>query len=159
MIFSLHFVLWLTLMKHQSVTLRQNIDTHLMFSCELFSFTLGHKLFKWIISKPTVFTYFVCIWLFGRARSSKCTLLVSFRAHHAGTHTHTHTFQPGEQCLSCGLYIQRFIIKHIQQFRNCKDSILQQSPVELILTLSFGQGGTFAHRCEGKEVVVEETRL
>ncbi len=31
--------------------------------------------------------------------------------------------------------------------------------IDLILTLSFGQGGTNARRCEGKEVVLEETRL
>jgi len=31
--------------------------------------------------------------------------------------------------------------------------------IDLILTLSFGQGGTNAHRCEGKEAVLEETRL
>ncbi len=43
------------------------------------------------------------------------------------THTHTHTLQPEEQRLSCGLYFQRFIIKHVQQFSNCKDGILQQS--------------------------------
>ncbi len=49
----------------------------------------------------------------------------------AQTHTHaranTHTLQPEEQHLSCGLYFQRFIIKHVQQFSNCKDCILQQS--------------------------------
>ncbi len=38
-----------------------------------------------------------------------------------------HTLQPEEQRLSCGLYFQRFIIKHVQQFSNCKDGILQQS--------------------------------
>ncbi len=31
--------------------------------------------------------------------------------------------------------------------------------IDLILTLSFGQGGTNARRCEGKEVVLEERRL
>ncbi len=122
MIFSLRFVLWLTLMKHQFVTLRQNIDTHRIFST-LFLITLRQTVFKWIISKLAVFTYFVCIWSFGRARSSKCTLLVSFRARRAGTHTH---FSLGNS-ISCGFYIQCFIIKHVQQFSNCKDGILQQS--------------------------------
>ncbi len=76
-----------------------------------FSFTLRHKtVFKWILSKPDVFTCFVCIWSFGRVWSSKYTLPVSFRARRAGTHT-----SPGEQCLSCGLYFQHFIIKHVQQ--------------------------------------------
>ncbi len=79
--------------------------------------------FKWILSKPAVCTYFVCIWSFGRSRSSKCTLLVSFRERCCAG-AHTRTFQPGEQRL---LYIQRFIIKHVQQFSNCKDGILQQS--------------------------------
>ncbi len=45
----------------------------------------------------------------------------------ANTHTHAHTLQPEEQRLSCGLYFQHFIIKHVQQFSNCKDGILQQS--------------------------------
>ncbi len=52
------------------------------------------------------------------------------RAHthtHARKHTHAHTLQPEEQRLSCGLYFQHFIIKHVQQFSNCKDGILQQS--------------------------------
>ncbi len=31
--------------------------------------------------------------------------------------------------------------------------------IDLILTLRFGQGGTDARCCEGKEVVLEETRL
>ncbi len=31
--------------------------------------------------------------------------------------------------------------------------------IDLILTFSFGQGGTNARRCEEKEVVLEETRL
>ncbi len=129
MILSLYFVLWLTLKKLQSAT--ETKYWHTIFS-QLVSFTLRYKLcFKWILSKPCVFTCFVCIWSFGRARSSKCILLVCFGARRAGTHTHTHThahtLQPEEQRLSCGLYFQRFIIKHVQQFSNCKDGILQQS--------------------------------
>ncbi len=56
------------------------------------------------------------------------------------THTQTHThFSLGTASLVlCGLYFQRFIIKHVPQFSNSKDSILQQSPIELILTLSLG---------------------
>ncbi len=99
-----------------------------------------------------MFYVYLIVWT---RQNSKCTLLVSFRARR----THTHTLQPGEQHLSCGLYFQRFIIKHVQQFSHCKDGILQQSTNDLILTLSFGQGGTNARRCEGKEVALEETRL
>ncbi len=51
--------------------------------------------------------------------------------------THTHTFQPGEQRLSRGLYFLRFISKHVPQYSNSKDGILQQSPM-MILALSFG---------------------
>ncbi len=35
----------------------------------------------------------------------------------------------------------------------------RQTIDDLILMLSFGQGGTNARRCEGKEVVLEETQL
>ncbi len=63
------------------------------------------------------------------ASEAQCNLLVCFGARRARAHTHTHahTLQPEEQRLSCGLYFQRFIIKHVQQFSNCKDRILQQS--------------------------------
>ncbi len=56
--------------------------------------------FKWIISKPAVFTYFVCISSFGRARSSKCNLLVCFGARRARAHTH---FSLGNSisCVDC----------------------------------------------------------
>ncbi len=70
---------------------------------------------------------------YGCARSSKC-----FGALHA----HTHTLQPGEQRLSCGLCVQRL-------FNNSKDGILQQSPIELILTLSLGFREE--RMCEGKK--------
>ncbi len=119
--------------------------------------------FKWIISKPAVFTYFVCISSFGRARSSKCSLLclsVLERAMQAHTHTHTHTHIHGEQHLLCGLYFQHFIIKHVEPFSNCKDCILQQSTNDwLILTLRFGQGGRNAHRCEGKEFMLRNAAI
>ncbi len=137
------------------------------------SFTLRYKLcFKCILSKPSVFTYCVCIWSFGRARSSECTLLVCFGARRARTHTHTHTranththththtLQPEEQHLSCGLYFQHFIIKHVQQFSNCKDGILQQSTDDWSDSdVKFWSGRKNARRCEEKEVVLEETRL
>ncbi len=65
------------------------------------------------------------------------------------THTHTHTLQPGEQRFSCGLGFQRLFIKHVPQFSNSKDGILQQSPIELILTLSLGFREE--RMCEGKK--------
>ncbi len=158
MILSLYFVLWLTLKKLQSVT--KTKYWHTIFS-QLFSFTLRYKLcFKWILSKPSVFTYCVCIWSFGRAEAQSVICLSVLERAYTHTHTHTHTLQPGEQRLSCGLYFQRFIIKHVQQFTNCKDSILQQSTDGWSDSdVIFVQGGTNARSCEEKEVVLEETRL
>ncbi len=95
---------------------------------------------EYSLSRP--FLHFVCIWSFRHTRSSKCNLLVCFGALRRGARTHTHiytharTLQPGEQRLSSGLCFQHFIIKHVPQFSNSKDAILQQSPIELILTLS-----------------------
>ncbi len=118
---------------------------------------LRRTVFKWILSKLAILTYFVCIWSFRHAQSwpfwhilcvfdrfdmpkaqSIICLSVLEYSKQACTCAHTHTqLQPGEQRLSCGLCFQRFIIKHVQQFSNSKDSILQQSPIELILTLRF----------------------
>ncbi len=150
------FVLWLTLMKHQSVT--KTKYWHTIFS-QLFSFTWRYKLcFKWILSKPSVFTCFVS---FGRARSSKCTLLVCFRARRARTHVHTHTHfslrnsVSRVDCTSNVLLsnMSRNLVTVKTAFYNNRQTI------DLILTLRFGQGGTNARRCEEKEVVLEETRL
>ncbi len=43
---------------------------------------------------------------------------------HARTHTHTLIFQPRKQRLLCGLYFQRFIIKHVPQFSNSKETTI-----------------------------------
>ncbi len=90
-------------------------------------------MFKLIFSKPAILTYFVCILSTMDAPEAQSVLV---RSTH--THTHTHTLQPGEQHLSCGLCFQCLFIKHVPQFSNSKDGILQQSPIELILTLSLG---------------------
>ncbi len=99
--------------------------------------------------------------VFGRARSSERTLLVSFGARRARAHTHTHT---------------HFILRNSVSRVDCTFNVLlsnmssnlvtvktafynNRQTIGLILTLSFGQGGTNARRCEGKDVVLEETRL
>ncbi len=136
MILSSYFVLWLTLKKHQSVT--ETKYWHTIFS-RLFSFTLRYKLCLSEYSPSRPFLHIVCV--FDRldapeAQSVLCLSVLERAAHtrahtharkHTHTRTHTHTIQPEEQRLSCGLYFQRFIIKHVQQFSNCKDGILQQS--------------------------------
>ncbi len=80
------------------------------------------------------------------SRVSGSTLLSTMDAPEAQSvlvrSTHTHTLQPGEQRLSCGLCVQRL-------FNNSKDGILQQSPIELILTLSLGFREE--RMCEGKK--------
>ncbi len=126
MILSLYFVLWLTLKKLQSVT--ETKYWHTIFS-QLFSFTLRYKLCLSEYSPSRPFLHIVCVFdrLDAPEAQSVLRLSVLERAAHARTRTHTHTLQPGEQRLSCGLYFQRFIIKHVQQFSNCKDGILQQS--------------------------------
>ncbi len=163
MILSLYFVLWLTLKKLQSVN--KTKYWHTIFS-QLFSFTWRYKLcFKWILSKPSVFTCFVCIWSFGRARSSKCILLVSFRARRARTHTHTHTH--ARTHFSLRKSVSREDCTFNVLLSNMSSNLVtvktafynNRQTIDLILTLSFGQGGTNAHRCEEKEVVLEETRL
>ncbi len=140
MILSLYFVLWLTLKKLQSVT--ETKYWHTIFS-QLFSFTLRYKLCLSEYSPSRPFLHALCVFdrLDAPEAQSVLCLSVLERAAHAHTHTHTHThtharanththahtLQPEEQRLSCGLYFQRFIIKHVQQFSNCKDGILQQS--------------------------------
>ncbi len=127
MILSLYFVLWLTLMKHQSVT--KTKYWHTIFS-QLFSFTLRYKLCLSEYSPSHPFLHIVCVFDAPEGQSVLCLSVLERAAHaHTYTHTHihTHTLQPEEQHLSCGLYFQRFIIKHVQQFSNCKDGILQQS--------------------------------
>ncbi len=175
MILSLYFVLWLTLKKLQSVT--ETKYWHTIFS-QLFSFTWRYKLcFKWILSKPSVFTCFVCIWSFGRARSSKCILLVSFRARRARTHTHTHTHARAHTHTHTHTHARtHFSLRKSVSRVDCIFNVLlsnmssnlvtvktafynNRQTIDLILTLSFGQGGTNARRCEEKEVVLEETRL
>ncbi len=117
-------------MKHQSVT--KTKYWHTIFS-QLFSFTLRYKLCLSEYSPSRPFLHALCVFdrLDASEAQSVLRLSVLERAAHAHTrarkHTHTHTLQPEEQRLSCGLYFQRFIIKHVQQFSNCNDGILQQS--------------------------------
>ncbi len=117
-------------MKHQSVT--KTKYWHTIFS-QLFSFTLRHKLSLSEYSPSRPFLHALCVFdrLDASEAQSVLCLSVLERAAQALTrarkHTHTHTLQPGEKRLSCGLYFQHFIIKHVQQFSNCNDGILQQS--------------------------------
>ncbi len=82
------------------VTLRQNIDTHRIFS-QLFSFTLRHELCLSEYSPSRPFLHISCVFNRLDAPESQSVLCLSVlertahthtRAHtHARTHTHTHT--------------------------------------------------------------------
>ncbi len=150
MILSLYFVLWLTLKKLQSVT--ETKYGHTIFS-QLFSFTLRYKL---CLSEYSVFTCFVCIWSFGRVWSSECTLLVCFGAR---TRTHTH-FSLGNSVSRVDCTFNVLLSNMSSNLVTVKTAFYNNwQTIDLILMLSFGQGGTNARRCEGKEVVLEKTRL
>ncbi len=151
------FVLWLTLKKLQSVT--KTKYWHTIFS-QLFSFTLRYKLcFKWILSKPSVFTYCVYLIVWTR-RSSKCTLLVCFGARRARAHTHTHTHFSLRNSFSRVDCTFNVLLSNMSNLVTVKTAFYNnRQTIDLILTLSFGQGGTNARCCEEKEVVLEKTRL
>ncbi len=121
MILSFSFVLWLTLKKLQSVT--ETKYWHTIFS-QLFSFTWRYKLCLSEYSPSQPFLHILCVFHLLNAPNAQSVLCLSVLER---AYTHTHTLQPGEQRLSCGLFFQHFIIKHVQLFSNCKDSILQQS--------------------------------
>ncbi len=83
-------------------------------------YTDSYQIFHcvWMKGCSSAFLHIVCVF----DQSVLCLSALQLAAQ-----AHTHTLQPGEQRLSCGLYFQRFILKHVQQFSNCKDGILQQS--------------------------------
>ncbi len=162
MIFSLHFVLWLTLMKHQSVTKTKN--WHTIFS-QLFSFTLRYKLCLSEYSPSRPFLHVLCVFdrLDATEAQSVIFLSVLERAAQAHTHVHanTHTHFSLENSVSRADCTFNILLSNMSSnLVTVKTAFYNnRQTIDLILTLSFGQGGTNARRCEGKEVVLEETRL
>ncbi len=80
---------------------------------------------------------------------------------HARKHTHTHTH------FSLRNSVSRVDCTSNISLSNMSSNLVtvktafynNRQTIDLILTLSFGQGGTNARRCEEKQVVLEETRL
>ncbi len=80
---------------------------------------------------------------------------------HTHTHTHTHTH------FSLRNSVSRVDCTSNISLSNMSSNLVtvktafynNRQTIDLILMLSFGQGGTNARRCEEKEVVLEETRL
>ncbi len=99
------------------------------------------------------------------AQSVLC-LPVLERAAHAHTHTHTHT-HARTHTSAWGTASLVWIVLFNVLLSNMSSNLVtvkmafynNRQTIDLILTLSFGQGGTNARRCEEKEVVLEETRL
>ncbi len=139
-------------MKHQSVT--KTKYWHTIFS-QLFSFTLRHKLCLCEDSPSRPFLHILCVFDRLDASEAQCTLLVSFTARRTHARKHTH--------ISLGNSISRVDCTFNILLSNMSSNLVtvkmafynNRQTIDLILTLSFGQGGTNAHRCEGKEVVLE----
>ncbi len=161
MIFSLHFVLWLTLMKHQSVT--KTKYWHTIFS-QLFSFTSRYKLCLSEYSPSRSFLHALCVFdrLDASEAQSVLCLSVLERAAHARAHTRANTHTSAwETAFLVQIVLSTFY------YQTCPANLVtvktafynNRQTIDLILTLSFGQRNEFLRRCEGKESVLEETRL
>ncbi len=80
---------------------------------------------------------------------------------HTRAHTHTHThFIVGNSVSRADCTFNVLLSNMSSNLLTVKTAFYNnRQTIDLILTLSFGQGGTNAHRGEGKEVVLEETWL
>ncbi len=131
-----------------------------MFS-QLFSFTLRHKLCLSEYSPSRTFLHALCV--FDRLDTSEAQsvlcLSVLERTVQAHIHTHTH-FSLGNSVFRVDCTFNVLLSNMSSNLVTVKTSFYNnRQTIDLILTLSFGQGGTNVRRCEGKEVVLEETRL
>ncbi len=102
-------------------------------------------------TRPKLKVYFACLfWSAPRRHTHTHT--------HTGAQTHTHTHFSLRNSISCVDCTFNVLLSNMSSnlvtvktaFHNNRQTI------DLILTLSFGQGGTNARRCEGKEVVLEK---
>ncbi len=131
-----HYVLWLTLMVQAAVCHFKTIYWH---ASEFLPTVLAHWRHKQCLSeysRSRPFGHILCV--FDRLDAPEAHSVICLSVLERAAQAHTHTFQPGEQRLSRGLYFLHFISKHVP-FSNSKDGILQQSPM-MILTLSLGLG-------------------
>ncbi len=78
---------------------------------------------------------------------------------HARTHTHTH-LSPRNSVSRADCTFNILLSNMSSNLVTVKTAFYNhRQTIDLILKLSFGQGGTNARRCEEKEVVLEETQL
>ncbi len=80
---------------------------------------------------------------------------------HAHLHTHTHTHLSPRNSVSRADCTFNILLSNMSSnLVTVKTAFYNhRQTIDLILTLSFGRGGTNARRCEEKEVVLEETQL
>ncbi len=154
MILSLYFVLWLSLKKLQSVT--KTKYWHPIFS-QLFSFTLRHKLCLSEYSPSRPFLHALCVFDRLDAPEAQSVLCLSVLERAARTRTHF-SLRNSVSRVDCTFNVllsnvsSNLVIVKMAFYNN-------RQTIDLILKLSFGQGGSNARRCEEKEVVLEESRL
>ncbi len=126
----------------------------------MFSFTLRYKLYLSEYSSSRLFfLHVLCVFDRLDAPKLKSVLCLSVleRAAHAHTHARTHT---GNSVSRVDCTFNVLLSNMSSNLATVKTAFYNnRQMIDLILTLSFGQGGTNARRCEGKDVVLEETRL
>ncbi len=95
-----------------------------------------------------------------KLKSVLCLSVLERAAHtHARTHTHTHTYT-GNSVSRVDCTFNVLLSYMSSNLATVKTAFYNnRQMIDLILTLGFGQGGANARRCEGKEVVLEKTRL
>ncbi len=100
----------------------------------------------------------MCVFDAPEAQSVLCLSVLECAAH-AHAHTHTHfSLRNSVSGVDCTFNI--LLSNMSSNLVTVKTAFYNnRQTIDLILTLSFGQGGTNARRCEEKEVVQEETRL
>ncbi len=134
-------LLWLTLMKHQSVT--KTKYWHTIFS-QLFSFTLRHKLCLSEYSPSRPFLHALCVFDHLDASEAQSVLCLSILECAAQTHTHTH-FSLGNSVSRADCTLNILLSNMSSNLVTVKTAFYNnRQTIDLILTLSFGQGGTKA---------------
>ncbi len=132
----------------------KTIYWHTIFS-QLFSFTLRHKLCLSEYTPNRPLLHILCVFHLLNAPEAQSVLCLSVLGHAAHTH-----FSLGNSVSRADYSFNILLSNMSSNLVTVKTAFYNnRQTIDLILTLSFGQGGTNARRCEGKEAVLEETRL
>ncbi len=102
----------------------------------------------------------LCLSVLERAAHAHAHTYAHTRANtHARKHTHTHfSLRNSVSRVDCTFNV--LLSNMSSNLVTVKTAFYNnRQTIDLILTFSFGQGGTNVHRCEGKEFVLEKTRL